>query len=707
MAKNNKSSRSETFKGFDALKNFNFGNNDKKSADSSKTQNFNQQQNSPRGYNRNSDNRNNNRRNNSFHGTPQTAARATATAANELIATAPYNFVSLPQKVLASEIDSVENFENHIQTLGKISGEIVLEIENLTPLFIGGNAEKSFAPAGKFIIPGSTLRGMFKNIFKIVTCGAFRGSTNSQQKGEDFNDEHIYYRCLMGVGKYFWTKDLNKAYNARMVGTIRGKDGKIKPAKNARPGFLIQTKDNKSFIAPSIYEHDRKDDFIMIKEFQDDFFNIGFRDSRVYWAQVDGEYRAHILTGNQWADTQKKPDNHKHLLTRKQYEEYRASLKGLTAEEIAKKNEELKYGKQIIRFVKLSYVDWSKRIELPDDVLKSYEHDRNRRGVNLFTDNGILTREQLERLCGDSLPADVQTLIPCHFLYEGGQVTAFGHGQCFRIPYKNSIGDIVPANLQSEKTIDFADAVFGRKEFWASRVAFEDAVPISPVKIFAKAAAHPLMQPNPTSYQLYLKQDGETLTHWDKNKPQLRGYKLYWHNGNWDWRANPNERGDLTKELTPFAAGNKFKSKIRFQNLSEVELGALMMIFDLNGAENPAYKIGMGKSFGFGSIKVTPKLFIENNDAYTAEIFDSDGFKSTYSASNAEDYIKVFKEYLNAKIGLTAWQEVMNELNKILDWENKPAPEKIKSMSGDVQQGNVDERFKQRAPLPTIFEVVK
>ena len=46
-------------------------------------------------------------------------------------------------------------------------------------------------------------------------------------------------------------------------------------------------------------------------------------------------------------------------------------------------------------------------------------------------------------------------------------------------------------------------------------------------------------------------------------------------------------------------------------------------------------------------------------------------------------------------------------LNKILDWENKPAPEKIKSMSGDVQQGNVDERFKQRAPLPTIFEVVK
>ena len=95
----------------------------------------------------------------------QPAKNATVTET----ATAPYNFVALPEKILPSEIASVENFKNHIQNCEKISGEIELEIKTLTPIFLGGNDEKSFAPAGQFIISGSSLRGMFKNIFKIVT----------------------------------------------------------------------------------------------------------------------------------------------------------------------------------------------------------------------------------------------------------------------------------------------------------------------------------------------------------------------------------------------------------------------------------------------------------------------------------------------------------------------------------------------------------
>ena len=49
----------------------------------------------------------------------------------------------------------------------------------------------------------------------------------------------------------------------------------------------------------------------------------------------------------------------------------------------------------------------------------------------------------------------------------------------------------------------------------------------------------------------------------------------------------------------------------------------------------------------------------------------------------------------------------MEELNTILEWENKPDSKKIKSMSGDVSGGNVDDRFKNRAPLPNISEVIK
>lgn len=604
-------------------------------------------------------------------------------------ATAPYNFVSLPEKTLPAPSEKAELF----------SGEILLELETLTPLFIGGNGSKTFAPVAAPIIPGSSLRGMFKNIFKVVTCGAFRGRTDNQKKGEDFNDEHIYFRCLMTTrNSPAWMGDLNKLYNGRMIGTRRGKDGKQRLVKNARPGFLIRTKDNKFFIAPSIYATDRKDDKILIREYEKKYRttiperNSGSeRDSScVKW---DGG-TAYIITGSQRRD------------------------RLCDAAAYAKLNDDRKKraGKQFIRFTKISYVDWSRDhwIALPDDVQTSYEHDRNRRGVNLFKDKGILKRTEIEQLTGKTLP-DVKTLIPCHYLEERGQVTAFGHGQCFRIPYQNRIGDAV--KISGNDALDFADVVFGNQEL-ASRVYFEDAAPITTSEL-NEATAHPLMQPNPTSYQFYLQQGGKTLNHWDSVGAQVRGYKFYWHNAAPDWQANENELQldsgktpdkRLTKEMTPLKQGSKFASKIRFKNLSAIELGAFMMIFDLNGAKNAAYKIGQGKPFGFGSVKITPKLFLEDETAYT-ELFDDNGWKNPCRQENPDAYLAAFKSYLAEKNMSDTWRNVMAELNKILDWSLTSRADwkyKIKSMSGDVsQRDGIDQRFKTREILPTIFEVVR
>ena len=594
-------------------------------------------------------------------------------------ATAPYNFVSLPEKILPSMIEDVETYKKQMQNAELLSGEIEIEIENLTPLFIGGNGEKNFAPVTE-IIPGSSLRGMFKNIFKIVTCGAFRGKTSSQKKGEDFNDEHVYFRCLMTSNNSpAWTKDLNKLYKSRMESLRQGK-----PVKNARPGFLIQTTDGKFFIAPSKFRTDRKEDKILIKEYEKIFNDkIQIRnDSRVTWHGKD----AYIITGSQ------SPNR---LLDKKSYERLQDKRRA---------------GKQFIRFTKIDYVDWSKNhwLEIPDEVRESYDHDRNRKGVNLFTDSGVLNREKILKLAPNA-PTEIKTLVPCHFLEEGGKVTAFGHGQCFRIPYKKSIGEVVEKNLQTD-AVDFADAIFGKESFWASRVFFEDAKIISDAKILSAANAKPLMQPNPTSYQLYLQQnDKNSLNHWDSSNAKIRGYKLYWHDKNSDWQDKENYDEKFTKKITPLKAGNKFKSKIRFENLNEIELGALLMIFDLNGAKNPAYKIGMGKSLGLGSIKIFPKLFLETETAYT-EIFDGDIFKNPYHEENFAKYLDAFKNYVEERGLKKTWLDVMGELNLILDWDNTQKNnwhEKIKAMSGNVQSGNVDEKFVQRVPLQNIFEVVK
>ena len=599
-------------------------------------------------------------------------------------ATAPYNFVQLPDKPLPSPMEADHSqllseadriardaFKDYIEGHERLSGEITLDIEALTPLFIGGNESDnriSFAPGGESILPGSSLRGMFKNIFKIVTCGAFRGGNSKLRKGEDFNDESIYYRCIMSIKAQPWTRDLNSYYSSRTTNKLKGPDGRLMLVKNARPGFLLKLMDGRYVIAPSRYAHDRKEDRIAAWDFKKIF--PAADKSAVLWK----DKTAYIFTGH---------------------------------------NAKKKY----IRFTSLDHVDWSRDhwFELRDELCRSYEHDRNRGGVDLFNDKGILDRDRLKRML-KNLPEDVMTLVPCHFLEKHGEVNAFGHGQCFRIPYLHRISDAVPSELKTDM-IDFADAVFGRESYWASRVFFDDAKPVTPPKTLPTAAAHPLMQPNPTSYQLYLKQSGNRLDHWDTSGALIRGYKLYWHNPKADWRANTAElnldKGKpadkrLTRDITPLDKGSKFKSKIRFNNLSAVELGALLMVFDLDGkGATAAYKLGQGKSFGFGSIKVKATLFIERNDAYE-DLLDADGWTNPLRAEDTQLYLNAFKNYIKARKLESVWAQVMRELNAMLDWSKTTLngwSERVSSMSGDVR--NVDPRFKDRTPLPTIFDVLK
>ena len=122
------------------------------------------------------------------------------------LATAPYNFIPLPTGVLPSPLDKYrdvfmgdsqertqEAFAEYMAHTETRDGYIELTIRTMTPVFIGGDV-KSFAPTGEPIIPGSTLRGMTKNLVKIVTLGAMRAE-------EDFHDRHLYFRCIMTTGK--------------------------------------------------------------------------------------------------------------------------------------------------------------------------------------------------------------------------------------------------------------------------------------------------------------------------------------------------------------------------------------------------------------------------------------------------------------------------------------------------------------------------
>ena len=613
-------------------------------------------------------------------------------------ATAPYDFVSLPDKVLPSPLDENRKF---LQSGKGLSGVIELDMEALTPIFIGKDAESAdfFSPAGKPIIPGSTIRGMVRNLLKIISCGSMEGK-------EDLNARHIYYRCIMAPKQGpEWMGDLHDLYAKRM----QKKVGPNKNVSQADTGFLVKTRNGKYYLAPALPDSPagRHNDRMLIYEYENTYheqiaMNAASVKSEIRW---HGK-RAFIITGSQ-----------KRSALVESKEEFAGMSQG-----------DLRHiGKQYVRYIDLDDADWERQIPVPEDVIEGYIEDTTRRGVNLLVgevdkpkdeekNTMHLSRAAAVKL-GINLLPDVEWVIPCGYLIEGKQISAIGHGLCFRIPYKHGIMDAVPALLQ-DGTIDFAAAMFGSKEKWRSRLSFEDGIPVGAVEQLPSGMAHPLLQPNPTSYQLYLKQEpGAKLKHWDSPGTQIRGYKLYWHDKASDWKATAEEKKltNVVRPITPLAKGSRFQARIRFQDLSKEELGALLMVFDMGGHQKrTAYKLGQGKSLGLGSVRILPTLKLDTPAVY--QTFFSEGRLSDSSQeSDGKEYLDAFQQYIEDN-GLTlCWGNIMGELQMMLDWTNAdrhpqweknvmPMRGKLTSKKG--RPGEFDfspnEGFKQRLPLATV-----
>lgn len=587
-------------------------------------------------------------------------------------ATAPYNFVPLASGILPSPLDEYfslaegknakeklrEAMREFISAEGKLSGEIDLTLTLRTPLFIGGAGEESFAPNGEPIIPGSTLRGMVKNLVKIAACGALR-------PGEDFIDRHIYYRSLMAPMKAAYNKNLHENYMQHMVDEKTNR-------KKALPGFLVR-KGSEYLVYPMI---DNKPQKITIVEFQDEHGRV--RDSKVVW---DGT-RAYCVTGGVLGVTRE--PNPAHMRRGTLLDE--SDIKVFLTKCGTNKKERCKLGKQYIRFMDTRNIDKSRVYVVPDTVIDEYVHDNNRRGVDLLVFNeknpDVFKDQEFKDVC-PTLKEKVDSIVPCfYFLDRNNQVKTFGHGQSFRIAYDRSVGDAVPDKLKGEK-IDFADALFGRstKDFsWAGRLSFMDATSQRAVKMNAKGKAHALMQPNPTAYQLYLTQEktDKELRFWDVKGSTVRGYKLYWHQKNgFDWHATPDELkvdaanpNKILSTIQPLSAGNVFKGKIRFERLSTVELGALMRVLHLEESEKNdiVYKLGHGKSIGLGSVNIDSVLKLEENPY--AQIFAKDGWHDALKVVKPAEYIKAFEEYANKQGMSDLCNTAANSLRDMLDYNN-------------------------------------
>ena len=631
------------------------------------------------------------------------------------VATAPYNFIPLPQEILPSELD--DKLEGRLaaddgwkkeltkeakEELSKLfhefryegtrySGQIELDIKALTPVFIGGNGEETFAPTGTPMIPGSSIRGMVKNLYHMITCGAW-------EKGENLTGQHLYYRCMIASGSDPQNKDLNDLYNKRMTNT---EDEKTK--KKAKPGFLVKI-GSKYRIYPIIND---KEHSIVIKEYMEKY-KANISKSLVRWDGNIAYVQTGIIDEDQRANIKSK-------------EEIEQFMNDTTKS----KEERQKLGKQYYRYLNINEINKAKYYEVTDEVIEEYKNDKNRRGVDL------LKERRNEKILGN-MPAyvngiqDLKYIVPCHYLLDNEDVTSFGHGQSFRVAYEHSVMDAVPAEL-SKPIVDFTSAVFGRSlgvASWASRVAFDDANLVSTRRTDEKAKARALMNPNPTAIQLYLEQnDDKKLVHWDNPNAKIRGYKMYWHNPKTEWKASQKEieqiegkrggnKGDILKIMHPLLEGSEFKGAIRFRDMSAAELGALLKVFHVVGDQGKgAYKIGMGKSIGLGSIEIDTKLLLENGSRYTKFL---DGTALNNSLTEEQDtgkFISAFEDYVKSNGREEDYKRIMESLSLMLDYKNSDlrywnyAVSPITSPTNGKR--NRDERFRRRAVLPQIKTVVE
>ncbi|MCR6546881.1 TIGR03986 family CRISPR-associated RAMP protein [Dehalobacterium formicoaceticum] len=576
-------------------------------------------------------------------------------------AKAPYNFVDLNEKVVTAEFPSPGELKECIRKgKDRLSGHINLEVETITPLYIRGGLARDefieskdetkcdkpdfFAPSGNIRIPGSSLRGMIRSLVEIISYSKI-GPVDRRKR--------FFFRAVADTSK------LGLDYRTSMVDENDSFYPKIKA------GFLEKS-ESSYFIKPSKVIHNTqiyrvnfntRNRMLENSQITCDPFSL----KEIFFEAVSPTLHRHFRGRNKEI-----PYNLKYA---------KVTRVSLNAEQGLKKGCLVSSGnlgdKKHMHWI-INLADENvEPTQIPEELIYNYTEDANR-------DPRADLLNQLKKHGGS---------VPCFYLTdEQGEITAFGHTGMFRLPYKRTIGEIIPSSHNNEDVFDIAEAIFGKESQFSSRVFFEDAI-LNPGQrnvLMGTLSPKILGSPKPTTFQHYLKQPQgvntplKSLVHWNSKEAQIRGLKMYWHrningsNDNWVEKKDQIKESDTQHtQIKPVKEGTCFTGKIRFENLSRVELGALL--FALNFPEKHYHKIGMGKPLGMGTIKITPTLVIKDKKTRYASLFKDEDWVRGEEKDDIVKYTKSFEEYILKNIDGTSSKSLwdiprMRQLSHLTDW---------------------------------------
>lgn len=571
---------------------------------------------------------------------------------------APYNFVPLAQTVVFP--DWAEKISMDIPFKDGISGTIDVSYTAQTPVFIGnGKADKNEnlvenykAANGLYALPGSSLRGMLRNVIEIASFGKF----------SRIDDSILSHRDL-----------LDKKYT------------NIFRNKNINAGWLVNESGN-WFLYPVNYH--RVEDSLLEKI---------YRPKQPYSKCCEPQDRRKTLNGNPVVYFEVgRTSGSKYSLQSKaslvNQKFFQGSVKGytvLTGQPGSKKKDFIFEEKT------------SKKFDSIDNIVRTFQGINEANPANQKKGYNLI--EELKDFKKNNYPG-----IPVFYLAgANGKPETLGLSQMFRLPYKNTLMEAVlhSSELHGEEgRMDLPECIFGKidnkKTSLRGRVQFEDAVGEN-VSLDSLVTTI-LENPKPSFYPNYIEQNpskGDYTTLMDDDV-RLRGWKRYPVRDTTNplvpeneqkqqqqkfmetsQRENPSDKkkknqDKLITQFAPMKKGSSFEGKIHFHNLRPEELGALLWAITWNNKKELSHSIGMGKPYGFGQIKAEIKSlsFLENIT-----------ISNDYAEANTEkisSWQNSFSIFMESKISNWKDSQQLKELFAMANPKNAERPEwKLEHMS--------------------------
>ena len=642
----------------------------------------------------------------------------------ERSAVVSYNFVPLPTKIVEAPQPLLPQDTYYTE---RHSGTIACTLTTSSPLYVrGGLTPKQLAQElevkdlpdffsllerSQPVIPGSTLRGMLRALVEIASYGKMDKVTNQQR---------YFYRAVAArMDDPLAMPYRNQLRNVR-AGYLkqRGREWFIQPARSiGNEGYLKAREDD---IPPTLGLVRLND-----RNYRLQTIPISFTTKKLKPSPRNPHGRLVIdLVGTPG----KYPDQGMIVTSGNMLET------GGTWQRSPRKNHAV-IGEATTGEIKIA-----------DTAVEDYRNGLSDYVKEQLGDNGVLQNGRPVFYCEPSRGGS-------------GEVVFFGHNPNFRLPYRfpdsqraASPRDFVPASMRNDATIDLAEAIFGfvrgsrnnTGQAMAGRVFVGDAMldagqhdiwysdePITP-RILAT--------PKPTTFQHYLVQSSAVraeLKHY-ASKPgsdtTVRGHKLYWHRDDQPNIGLPTDQQDINDsqktQIRPVRAGVSFTFDVRFENLSAVELGALLWVLQLAGEDNYRLSLGMGKPLGMGAVQIVSTLSLSARTDRYSSLFAGDawatGAQEAIPLAEFEQQkgcIAAFENYVLRESGDHSSNELRGTLRiccllALLRWPG-PMPEMTRYMEieRDVRQGIVSgaeakrneqkvNEYKLRPVLPDPRQVI-